>query len=267
MKIFLGSGWYAQTLPRSYKTYGDEIIRSPKIRKVWWDGIDRFIRPEFVCIVDSNSPIPPPEKNKQRKKTEIIKLCTNPGHPQTTSLTMSGWTASVILSLEFAYLNGADLFLYLEQDAFVFGNGILLSLRDLIKKSKFIFGNRGKTPQLLQQSFFAIHREGMPQFISRMHMLKESDNKCSPETKFFISTLPSVYFIYVLACLSLGISQGNTYVGINKILSVIWKKQKTFATWPFGFGRDRPINFKSECFYFQHGTSLEIECYRHLLKA
>jgi hypothetical protein len=33
---------------------------------------------------------------------------------------------------------------------------------------------------------------------------------------------------------------------------------------PFGYGRDRPINFRDEVFYFQQGTAEEIAQYRGL---
>jgi hypothetical protein len=47
-----------------------------------------------------------------------------------------------------------------------------------------------------------------------------------------------------------------------RLFSLACGLTKNYAYLPFGYGRERPINFGDDVFYFQHGSADELTRYR-----
>jgi len=98
-------------------------IRTNSFRELWWEGINRFLSPDAVVIVDSASPGKPNNLESNNHPLQNIVLLTNPGHSTETNFHYSGWTASVILSLEYAYFPRL-MFFYMSSKMSRYGNEI-----------------------------------------------------------------------------------------------------------------------------------------------
>jgi len=276
MKVVVGSGWYANDNCRDYKTYGSDDIRTNRFRALWWAGVNRFLSPDAVVIIDSASPIKPNDFEYSECPIQNIKLLSNPGHSTETDFHYSGWTSSVILSLEYAYLSGADVFIYVEQDVALYERdegGLRKKVIEALGQRPYAFGSGRGTPQVLQQSFFAIHRRGMRQFLAGLHSIELADSNLSPETKFHIA-LSRSSMKTPLCLLSntrwltrLPILPHRILGGIQGMLrNAIMKMTRNYQVWDFGYGRSRPINFDADVFYFQHGTEDELSQYREKMR-
>ena len=251
------TGWYCdETSPRNYEVHGAEINRGLAFRPLWWQSISRFVSPSHVVVVDSASPSPAPDDRYFSGRIDQIRLQVNPGHPQTTKFHYSGWTASVLVGLEYALVSDLDYFLYVEQDALLFGDGLLDKIESQLRRHKFVFGaGYGAWP--LQQSVFAIRKDGYRQFLSRMHKIACRDVELSPELKFGIASAESPY----LAALLDNFANVPVKTLRTKLVRRTLKALGEFAVLGFGYGRTRPINFNDDCFYFQQGTTAELNAY------
>ena len=47
-----------------------------------------------------------------------------------------------------------------------------------------------------------------------------------------------------------------------KLFALACSISKRYEVLPFGYGRERPINFDDDVYYFQHGTAAEVAQYR-----
>jgi len=266
MRIVVGTGWYSSATIREYKTHGDERIRGPEVRPYWWKSINDYISPDVVVVVDSASPIKPSDQDYSNVKLVTIELDDNPGHATEARYHYSGWTASVVLGLEYAFVSGADAFVYVEQDVLLRIPEFHKYLEDLLMVSPYIFGSGDSTPQILQQSFFCIGRRGMRRFLSRLHDIDMEDRSLAPEQKFHIAVAGR--FSYIL--LRFFRERIVTIPRIGKRMAPLYPRilelTKNYETWPFGYGRARPIDFSNENFYFQHGTTEELNAYLDLKK-
>jgi hypothetical protein len=277
MKLVMGTGWYANHDLRDYKTYGSDKIRANSFREIWWQGVNRFLSPDAVVIVDSASPVKPNDLQTRNYPVQNIVLLTNPGHSTKTSFHYSGWTASVILSLEYAYLSGADAYIYVEQDVALWAQDkskLRKRVIEALDQCPFVFGSGRGTPQVLQQSFFAIHRRGMRQFLAGLHRIETSDRDLSPETKFHIA-LATGFMKPILRLLSntRWLEKVPTLL-LRRIFSriqglirkMLMELTRNYQVWDFGYGRSRPINFDDDVFYFQHGSEDELMQYREKMR-
>ena len=179
------TGWYCGGNPRTldYKPDGADENRGVALRPLWWESVRRFLAPSQVVVVDSNSPVPPPDREHFDGRLEHIRLLRNPGHSQTTSYHYCGWTASVLVGLEYALANDLDYFLYIEQDALVFGERFLDRIKDSLRRHRFVFGSGHGTAWPLQQSVFAIRKDGYRSFLSRMHQIAPDRSRAEPRAE------------------------------------------------------------------------------------
>jgi hypothetical protein len=253
------SGWYSSSEARSYRTTGDDLIRGVAFRPLWWRSLDTFVKPEHVFIVDSASPVKPDDAICTSTKFQYLELLINPGHAQNGKTHYCGAMAAIILGLEFALHNDVDLFLYVEQDALVFGENIIEKTKNILRRKDLVFG-AGKLD--VQQSFFAANKRGIRKFLSGLHAIKYSDKQIAPENKFMFAAsrlLPSPVAglavhtpIDTLRRMGLG------------LFALACSFAKNYEFLPFGYGRDRPINFSDDVFYFQQGSAEELAQYRKL---
>jgi hypothetical protein len=112
----------------------------------------------------------------------------------------------------------------------------------------------------IEQSYFGATRKGIRRFLSALHAIGHSDRKIAPEHKFMFAgtrLLPSpVLGLAVHTPIDRLRSAGV------RLFSLICSLASGYEVLPFGYGRNRPINFDDEVFYFQHGSAAEISQYR-----
>lgn len=253
----LSTGWYSQADKVNYNAYGDDVLRKSDFRPLWWHSVNSYIKPELVFIVDSASPIKSNDNEIVNINIQELTLNINPGHSQNTPYHYSGWLCSVLHGLEYTLSNDADYFLYVEQDALVYGDEFIAKIENLLHRNKFVFGSASGWP--LQQSVFAIRKDGIREFLSAIHNISYSDRDISPELKFCLATCDS----YLLSNASKMMLMVNRQLAI-KLLIRLFGRINNYAYLPFGYGRIRPINFNDNCFYFQHGNKEELDNYMKL---
>ena len=254
------SGWYAADEPRSYRTAGADFIRGVGFRPLWWRSLDKYVAPEHVFVVDSASPVKPDDAACTATKFQRVELLMNPGHSQDGKTHYCGYMAAVILGLEFALHNDVEMFLYVEQDALLFGDDIVARTKSALRRRDLVFG-RGSGVDI-QQSFFAANKKGIRQFLSALHAIDYSDKQIAPEHKFMFAgsrLLPSP-----LVRLAVHTSIDKLRRAGLLLFAAVCALGRNYEFLPFGYGRDRPINFNDEVFYFQHGSVDEIAQYKKL---
>jgi len=254
----VASGWYASREARNYITAGDDLIRSTEFRPLWWRSLDRFIKPEYVFIVDSASPVKPRDADCTSTKFQHLELLINPGHSQNSKTHYCGAMAAIILGLEFALHNDVEMFLYVEQDALIFGDKVVERTKSALRRKDLVFGAANYNG--VQQSLFAANKKGIRRFLSALHAINYSDKQIAPEHKFMYAAsrlLPSP----LLALAEFTDVRALRRAGVI-LFTHLCALSKNYEILPFGYGRDRPINFNDEVFYFQHGTNEEIMRYR-----
>jgi hypothetical protein len=255
------TGWYSTDTPRSYITYGDEHIRNKNFRPLWWQSLDSFVKPQHVLIIDSASPVKSEDNLFTKTKVQYIELLRNPGHSQNCLTHYCGAMAAIIIGMEFALHNDVDYFLYIEQDALIYGNDFVKKIKERLKFNDMIFGSGGQFGEV-QQSVFAVNKKGIRRFLSAIHDINQSDHQISPEMKFMYAASGLRYFPF-----SGLLSYDNPQLmrrSASKLFLMLMTLMNQYDYLPFGYGRLRPINFKDSCFYFQHASSEEIAAYRNL---
>ncbi len=235
---------------------GDSYIRSDDFHKLWFKAVEKFADPEKIYIIDSASPLKPV---LNEEKEVLISLQNNAGHSTNHTGKLCGVSRAHLLGMSMAMVNEADYWVYIEQDALIYGKGII---EECIKRMKkpYMFGYGLGTPQPVQQSLMIIKKEAIPKFIYSFNKIKARDSQIAPETKFAIAATPILQYLPEKFFMKM---EDNTKIG-NFLKRVIWKLIDMFRDFdyiPFGYGRARPINFNDSYFYFQHGENSELEKY------
>jgi hypothetical protein len=254
------SGWYASAEPRSYRTKGDDSIRGAGFRPLWWRSLDRYVRPEHVFIVDSASPVKPDDAACTATKFQRVELLMNPGHSQNGKTHYCGAMAAITMGLEFALHNDVEMFLYVEQDALLYGDRLVEKTKNALRRKDLVFG-RGTFVDV-QQSLFGANKRGIRQFLSALHAIKYSDKQVAPENKFMLAGSRMVPA--AAAALAVHTSIDKLRRAGLLLFGAACAVGRNYEFLPFGYGRDRPINFNDDVFYFQHGSAEELAQYRKL---
>jgi hypothetical protein len=255
------TGWYSSEVPRDYETFGDNSIRNKSFRPLWWQSVDNFIMPQHVLIVDSASPVKPDDHLYTSTKFSNIELLKNPGHSQNCKTHYCGAMAAIIIGLEFALHNDVDFFIYVEQDALVYGADFVKKIKHQLLRDDLVFGAGYKHGEV-EQTIFAANKKGIRKFLSAIHNIGYTDRQISPEVKFMnaASSLNLFPFIGLLSADNPRLlARASTKLFISS-MSIF----KQYSVLPFGYGRVRPINFSDDIFYFQQGSVDEISAYKKL---
>lgn len=254
------TGWYASAQPRSYTTFGDDSIRGPEFRRLWWQSLQSFVRPQHVYVVDSASPVKPSDDTFAKPPTDlrVVELLINPGHSQNTVHHYCGFMAGMLLGMEYALYSGVDYFLYVEQDALLYGQNLIAVVEKALLRNGVVFG--GNSGGLVQQSLVAFDRRIMRRFLSNMHAIDLSDKLLSPEFKFMYAA-SLVRHLPILSLLSYDRSRWIRHP-LMQLAIKLSGALRQYEIMPFGYGRLRPINFDDPVFYFQHGSAEEIATYK-----
>lgn len=255
------TGWYASAQARSYKTFGDETIRGPEFRRLWWQSLQTFVKPEHVFVVDSASPVKSDDvalASMYATDLRGVELLINPGHSQNTTHHYCGAMAAIILGMEYALYSGVDYYMYIEQDALIYGDGFIRSVEKSLSKNGIVFG--GAPGRMTEHTIMAFDRKVLRKFLSDIHAIGLSDRLLEPEYKF-MHAASLMRYLPVLSLLSYKRPRWirHPVAQLSIKLAHLFRQYEIF---PFGYGRLRPINFEDEIFYFQHGSLAELSEYR-----
>lgn len=257
MPYIIGSGWWcSESDDNRDKLYGNDLIRGVSFHEQWYQSIKKNSTPTQIYIVDSNSPIKPNFKDD----VIFVTLNENGGHATNLNGKYCGWMRSVLHSMSYAQNCECEYFVYVEQDVLLHGKNIIENCIAQMTKP-FMFGKCNDYKNPLQQSFFIIKKDHIDIFLSRIFRITYSDNIISPEKKFALATSPLFPLIpkFLFA---------KTQFKSKLLNRIIWRLQNiaskclgSYNYLPYGFGRDRPIDMSNEYFYFQHGTSGELDAF------
>lgn len=228
MTYIIHSGWWCDTTlthEGAKRNTSDNRTRAPEFMHVWHECIRTFSAPGSIIIVDSASPVRPPEL----PGVTYVSLTRNFFHAEGCDTQLCGWTRGFILGAAYALMNDADYSVYVEQDCLLVGGGIVEQAIAAMEQAgkRISFGALRSLGSYIEQSFVIVRRDYIMEFISSYLRIPQSD---SPFTGF----APELKF--------------------RKIVEAA-------GSWhplPFGYGRERPINFHDAVLYAQHMTNDEL---------
>lgn len=259
MKYVIGSGWWCapHNEDKRSELIGDDSIRGKDFHQLWYKSICEYTDPQKILIVDSCSPIKP-DLNKNDNRLEFISLNLNAGHNTNHVGKYCGCVRAMEVGLLYTLMCDADYYVYVEQDALLYGKGIIEHCISKMRKP-IMFGSGEGTPCRTQQSLFIVHKSVIWKFLKRLNAIPYTDKEINPEEKFHIaaSILPSSLQSWVYKK-----SHRNT---VFKWFD--WQLYKFTRDWqelPIEYGRVRPMEMTSSFFYFQHGGKNEIDDYLKL---
>ena len=236
--------------------YGDSFIRTDSFHQTWFNLVNTFTNPKKIYIIDSDSPVKP---LMDETSEVMISLHNNAGHSTEHKGKLSGVSRAHLLGMSLAMVNEVDYWVYIEQDALIFGNEIIEKCIEKMEKP-YMFGTGIGTHQPVQQSLMIIKKEAIPNFIKNFNAIKAKDNQISPEVKFAIATslplrlIPEYFYIQMA-------KSGLWASLIGRVIRRLFVLFQGFDSIPFGYGRVRPIDFDASHFYFQHGDSNELDLF------
>jgi hypothetical protein len=265
LKYLIASGWWSCESEDDQRDtlFGDDAIRDQEFHKLWRECIDRFTAPAEILVIDSASPKKPDDIAGEK----WLSMSANFGHATKHKGEYSGYTRAIFLSMMYAYVNDFDYWVYVEQDALIYGDGIIEST---IKRSKkgVVYGSGEGTPQEIQQSLMIFKREKIIDFIKSYSRIRDSDKIISPEWKFLFAQNSLARKLPTIVLKWLVFPSRHWRIRAVKLFCLkIMKTFNQFEDFEFGFGRTRPLRFTDEFFYFQHGTNDETSQFKKQLRA
>jgi hypothetical protein len=265
MKYLIASGWWS--CPPKDDTrealLGENEIRDVDFHFLWRQCIDKYTNATEILIVDSASPLKP----KFLQGEKWLEMFKNFGHSTNHEGNFSGYSRAIFISMMYAYSNDFDYWVYIEQDALIYGDEFIESTIASCPGSKIFYGSGKGTPQQIQQSYMIFHRDAIVSFIANYTKIIHADKIISPEWKFLFAAnmLASIMPSSLLEFISN--DRNSKFKNLfRKFLIRILRLFDEFSEIPIGYGRVRPINFTDPHFYFQHGSMDELNKFKSLLK-
>lgn len=262
-KYVITTGWWCgpdSGLNDKRTKFGSESIRSLQFFHQWHAAVDKFTNPVKILIVDSAShaiPIPHPDS-----RVELISLDENAGHSTSHIGKYSGVSRAHLCGMVYALSCNVDYWVYIEQDALIFGNDIVEHAIEHMK-GDIMFGDGEGTPQPMQQSFMIIKTTAIPKFIERFTSIKSTDSEIAPEMKFWIASNPWIKYLPE-AIFRDSSAADLPFDLMSRVRNRIISTARSFDVLPFGYGRSRLINFNDQFYYFQHASDEELQRYTEL---
>ncbi len=263
----LTTGWWCDIEREHHDRrlyFGSDSIRKADFHHIWYEAIDRFTNPLKIVIVDSVSPVPPPY-NRKDSRIEHIRLKENAGYSINHLGHLAGFTRGYLYGIFYALVNEIDYWVYVEQDALLYGSGIVEHCIERMKRPH-MFGSGKGTPQPSQQSFMIIRKDGYINYINRLLRIRAKDAIVSPEAKTaiaassWLSLLPEFFYPKT------GDLKALPGRAKRRLFRLLHHFLKGYDDIPFGYGRRRPICFDDDHFYFQHGNEEELAAYRQKIE-
>ncbi|ONG47343.1 hypothetical protein BKE38_23755 [Pseudoroseomonas deserti] len=224
MKYDIISGWYCDTEPKSYRVFGDDYVRSVGCFYLWEWCVRTFTSPDQIYILESGSPLLP--SLPQGTNINWVKLSQNFGHAVGCQHHHSGWSRALLSGLMYAYCNGSDHAVLVEQGSLFYGQNIIEQQIARYPDAGIIAPSGKGTPQPLQTGILIFRTAIVPDFIQRYTSLAEPDATLSPEKKVA----------------RVGAELGLTISDLR-------------------FGRSRPLDFSHEHFFLRHATREQLEAF------
>ncbi len=194
--------------------YSDRRIRTTAFFEVWYEFLRRYSSPEKIIIVDSASPVKP---DLTGKDVEFVSLKRNFLHGMTCDTKFCGASRAILIGAFYSFMNDAEYSVYMEQDCLIYGEGIIeRAISEMKAKDKGISFSLGG-PNRSDQSLMLIHRDYFLKFLDAYLAIPQNDRDMDTEDKF---------------------------------LQII-RDHESFVELPFGYGRNRPINFRDKMFSAQ----------------
>ena len=264
MNYLIASGWWSCEADDDQrdKLFGDEAIRDAEFHNLWRECIDRFAQAAEIMVVDSASPKKPSDVSSEK----WLEMSKNFGHATTHDGKYSGYTRAIFISMMYAYANDFDYWVYIEQDALIYGKGIIE--KSIAESTKgVIYGSGSGTPQQIQQSFMIFHKSEIPSFISNYTSIEATDSTISPEWKFLFSKNSLAHYMPEILMKWITNKSKNRHSDtFRRFLIKFVRYFDNFDTFKFGFGRARPIKFSDPYFYFQHGKKEELADFKNKIR-
>ncbi len=252
------TGWYSTVQPRTYQTFGDHSIRGPEFRSLWWQSLQTFVSPSHVYVVDSASPVKPTDHALAQVDLRGVELLINPGHSQNTTHHYCGAMAAILMGMEYALYSGVDYYMYVEQDALIYGDQFLPTVEKELSKRGMVFG--GAPGRLVEHTVMAFERKVLRKFLSWVHSIDLSDRLIEPEYKF-MHAASLMRHAPIMKLLSYERPRWIRHP-VAQLAVMACGVSREYELLPFGYGRLRPINFNDDIFYFQQGSSEEVAAYK-----
>lgn len=132
----IGTGWWCGSKDERYGA-GNPAKEFDCLKlefaDLWWANLKRFTNPEKLLITDSNSPVKPPywiDGGKIEKFSMITNwgyqvLGSGYGYSSIFRMDSTAVTRAMILQGLYTMLNDIDYYVWLEQDCFLWGEGII----------------------------------------------------------------------------------------------------------------------------------------------
>lgn len=233
MKYIIGTGWWCDGTGvhshSKHQQYVDTDTRKKPFFELWYKSVMKYTSPQKIIVIDSASPIKPDLAGKNNVSFYSLDQNFGAEIDGTRKQRLSGWSRGVLASASLAFLEDCDYYVYVEQDSLIHGKGLIEYAINKMENKPVMLGSGKGTPQPLQQSFIIIKKEFIPTLLyaEMTHTKKELT------------------------------------VDSEKRYSDILKGNYNFL--PFGYGRQRPINFNDQFFYAQHLRTDELEKFKRLL--
>lgn len=208
------SGWWCDgsgVHPGATKR-SDPRIRSQLFFDVWYEFVTRYTNPTKILIVDSASPVLP---ELSGKNVEFLSMSRNFLHGMTCDTKYGGWTRAFFVGAFYALMNDADYAVFVEQDCLCVGDGIIEAAIANMGEKRISFSVGG--PNHSDQSLTVLRTDYVMEFANAFFAIQADDREMDTEAKF---------------------------------LSIV-REHDSFIPLPFGYGRNRPINFKDRMFSAQ----------------
>ena len=256
-RYIIGSGWWCSDDERTYRTFGEDVIRSSEFHKLWYQAVNKYTSPQKIIIVDSCSPVKP-DLDESDDRLEFISLNINPGHSTEHHGKFCGCVRAMQVGLMYALECDTDYYVYVEQDGLLYGEEIIEYCISRMK-TPYMFGSGEGTPQITQQSLFIIRQDGIWEFLKKLNSIQSRDNDISPEEKFHICCCKGHPRIYEF------LKRASNFDKLRaRIYDKLSREFRNYDHLPVGYGRVRPIGFDDKMFYFQQGDMEELQQYLEL---
>lgn len=225
--LCIGTGWCAQKEGHNNSSRS-KLQNSPEwMERHWRPHIEAQIMPDAWVLYESRCDIPPKMDlwGALIGEEHILALAKARDLPY-----RHDWVTSALLSASYAYSNNMD-FLYIEQDCMVHN---LPAVLEFARNHQMCYGY-GKYSLYggwAENSLVWVRNDGLAKFIFRLLSgnMKNIDGKKEKQEQVFHR-----YF------------------------------ENMAESWPFGFGRIRPIDFSQPVFYAQQLTDIEIDRFKDAL--
>lgn len=248
MNYLISSGWWCSEVDGRQQRFGDDIIRTAQFHKLWHQSIDRYTDPTEILIIDSASPIKPEFATDARIR--FLSLRVNGRHATECLNKYAGCTRAMLLGMQYALVNDYDYYVYVEQDALLYGEGIIEHAISTMTRP-IMFGPGRGTPQPTQQSLFVVRRDGIEKVIATYYAIPYNDREVTPELKF----------AYALSSFVAKLRLPPRHFA-NLIRKRGWANPLAqYCPLPFGYGRAKPVSFSDRYYYFQHASQDELKEY------